>query len=151
MKKEEGEMEEEEKEINVLLVEDLEEHVLIITHALERSELRKRVFVTRDGEEALDFLYNRGKYLSKEEYPKPDIILLDLRLPKLDGIEVLKRIRREEELKDIPVIVLTSSKRDEDIIGAYKSGVSSYLLKSTFMVEKTANMEGLLDAILSLV
>lgn len=146
-----GEQGEEKKEIKILLVEDLEEHVLIIKHALEKSELRNRVFVTRDGEEALDFLYNRGDYASRDKYPKPDVILLDLRLPKLDGIEVLKRIKSEGRLKDIPVIVLTSSTRDEDIIKTYKGGARGYLLKSTFIVEKTANMEGLLDAIISLV
>ncbi|MDI6810623.1 MAG: response regulator [archaeon] len=146
-----GEQGEEKKEIKILLVEDLEEHVLIIKHALEKSELRNRVFVTRDGEVALDFLYNRGDYASRDKYPKPDVILLDLRLPKLDGIEVLKRIKSEGRLKDIPVIVLTSSTRDEDIIKTYKSGARGYLLKSTFIVEKTANMEGLLDAIISLV
>lgn len=146
-----GEQREEEKEIKILLVEDLEEHVFIIKNALEQSELKKRVWVCRDGEEALDFLYNRGDYASRDKYPKPDVILLDLRLPKLDGMDVLKRIKSEDRLKDIPVVVLTASKRDEDIIRAYKSGTKSYILKSTFIVEKTANMEGLLDAIISLV
>lgn len=141
----------EERETKILLVEDLEEHVLLIKHALEESKLRNRVFVTMDGEEALEFLYNTGKYASEEKYPKPDIILLDLSLPKLDGIEVLKRIKSEEEIKDIPVIVLTVSIRDEDIINAYRGGVKSYLLKSAFIVQKTGKMEGLLDTILSLV
>ncbi len=135
-----------EKEIKILLVEDLEEHVLIIRCILEGSKQRNRVFVMRDGEEALDFLYNRGKYASKEEYPKPDVILLDLRLPKLDGIEVLERIKSEEELKDIPVIVLTVSERDEDRTYASERGVKSYIVKSAFAVEK----KELLDAILSL-
>lgn len=139
------------KETKILLVEDLEEHVLIIRNALEKSKLRHKVFVTRDGEEALDFLYNRADYASKDNYPKPDVILLDLRLPKLDGIEVLKQIKSEEGLKDIPVIVLTSSKRGEDIIKTYEEGVSSYIMKSTFTVEKTGEMERLLDVILSLV
>lgn len=137
-----------EKEIKILLVEDLEEHVLIIENALEGSKLRNRLFVTRDGEEALDFLYNRGKY-ADNDYPKPDVILLDLRLPKLDGIELLKIIRHEEKLKDIPVVALTASERDEDIIKTHEEGVKSYLLKSAF-IQKTGKMEGLLDAILSL-
>lgn len=140
----------EEKEIKILLVEDLEEDILIVERALEKSELRNRLFVARDGEEALDFLYNRGDYASKEEYPKPDVILLDLRLPKLDGIEVLKRIKSEEELKDIPVVVLTSSDRDVDIIKTYEEGVKGYIVKSAF-IQKTAKMEGLLDAIISFV
>lgn len=141
----------EEKEIKILLVEDLEEHVLIIRTVLERSRLRNRVFVASDGEAALDFLYNRGDYADKKKYPKPDIILLDLRLPKLDGIEVLEQIKQEEELKDIPVVVLTSSARDDDIIKTYEEGVKSYILKSAFIVQKRGKMEGLLDAIISLV
>lgn len=140
-----------EKEIKILLVEDLEEHVLIISKALEKSRLRNSVFVTSDGEEALDFLYNRGDYADEKKYPKPDIILLDLRLPKLDGIEVLEQIKQEEELKDIPVVVLTSSARDDDIIKTYEEGVKSYILKSAFIVQKRGKMEGLLDAIISLV
>lgn len=141
----------EEKEIKILLVEDLEEDVLIIRIALERSRLRNRVFVASDGEEALDFLYNRGDYADEKKYPKPGIILLDLRLPKLDGIEVLEQIKREEEFKDIPVIVLTASERDEDIIKAYEEGAESYILKSAFFVQKTGKVEELLDAIISLV
>ncbi|MGB2727791.1 MAG: response regulator [Halobacteriota archaeon] len=141
----------EEKEIKILLVEDLEEHVLIIRTVLERSRLRNRVFVASDGEAALDFLYNRGDYADEKKYPKPDIILLDLRLPKLDGIEVLEQIKQEEELKDIPVVVLTSSERDDDIIKTYEEGVKSYILKSAFIVQKRGKMEGLLDAIISLV
>ncbi len=144
--------EREEKEIKILLVEDLKEDVFIIRKALEGSRLRNRVFVTRDGEEALDFLYNRGDYADEKKYPKPDIILLDLRLPKLDGIEVLEQIKQKEGIKDIPVVVLTSSERNDDIIKTYEKGVKSYILKSAFIVKKaTGKMEGLLDAIISLV
>jgi len=139
------------KEIKILIVEDLEEHVEIIKRVLENSKLNTRIFVARDGEEALDYLYNRGNFVSTEEYPKPDIILLDLRLPKLDGLEVLERIRNDDSLKDIPVVVLTSSKRDEDLIRAYESGAKSYILKSAFIVLLRGEAKGLLDAILSLV
>ncbi|MBN1455307.1 MAG: response regulator, partial [Methanomicrobia archaeon] len=99
---------------------------------------------------ALDFLYNRGAYASKTAYPKPDVILLDLRLPEIDGLEVLKQIKADEHLKDIAVIVLTASERGEDIIEAYKDDVQSYILKSAFIVSKTGKMDGLLDAILSI-
>ena len=143
--------EREEREIKILLVEDLEEHVLIIRKTLEGSRLRNSVFVASDGEEALDFLYNRGDYADKKKYPKPDLILLDLRLPKLDGIEVLEQIKHEEGIKDIPVVVLTSSERDDDIIKTYEKGVKSYILKSALIVQKRGKMEGLLDAIISLV
>ncbi len=141
----------EDKELKILVVEDLEEHVEIIKRILEDSNLNTRIFVTRDGEEALDFLYNRGNYSSREEYPRPDVILLDLRLPKLDGLDVLERIKREPELRDIPVVVLTSSKRDEDLIRAYEGGAKSYLLKSAFIVLLKNEAKRLLDAIISLV
>lgn len=143
--------EESEKEIKILLVEDLEPHVLLIKNALEESKMRERVFVARDGEEALDFLFNRGDYASVDEYPKPDVILLDLGLPKIDGIEVLERVKSEEKLKDIPVVVLTASESGEDIIKTYEGGVKSYILKSTFFAKKKGKMEGLLDTIFSLI
>ncbi len=139
----------EEKELKILLVEDLKEHALIIKNALKKSNLKTRLWVCEDGEEALDFLYHRGDYESEEDYPKPDVIVLDLRLPKIDGIEVLKQIKSEDRLKDIPVIVLTASDRPEDILNAYEEGVSSYLMKSAFIVQKTGKMEKLLEVILS--
>jgi len=145
-----GEKEGKKEERKILLVEDLEEHVQIIRNALEQSGQTNRIWVCGDGEEALDFLYNRGDYTSKEKYPEPDVILLDLRLPKLDGLEVLERIKSEERLKDIPVVVLTVSGKDEDIIRACTNGAKSYLLKSTLIVGKTRKMEGLLNALLSL-
>jgi len=138
------------KELKILIVEDQEEHVLIMKNALEKSERAQRIWVCRDGEAALDFLYNRGAFAAKTAYPKPDVILLDLRLPKVDGLEVLKQIKADEKLKDISVIVLTASERGEDIIEAYKDDVQSYLLKSAFIVSKTGKMEGLLDVLLSI-
>ena len=138
------------KALKILIVEDLEEHARIIMDALEDTEREKRIWLCRDGAEALDFLYNQGAYASKEEYPKPDVVLLDLRLPKVDGLEVLNRMKGKESLKDIPVIVLTASEKGEDIIEAYKDDVQGYLLKSAFIVSKSGKMEGLLDVLLSL-
>ena len=140
----------EKKELNILIVEDQEEHVLIIKDALERSAWSKRIWVCRDGAEALDFLFKRGAYASKTAYPNPDVILLDLRLPKVDGLAVLDQIKADEELRKIPVIVLTASERSEDILEAYRDDVKGYLLKSAFIVSKTGKMDGLLDALLSL-
>jgi two-component system response regulator len=145
-----SEKEEERKELKILIVEDQEEHVLIIQNALEQSELKKRIWVCRDGEEALNYLYNQGDYASKEDYPKPDVILLDLRLPKIDGLEVLDRIKGNKDLRDITVIVLTASEEGEDIVRAYKGDVKGYLLKSAFIVSKSGKMEELLDALISL-
>ena len=143
-------MGEEEEETKILHVEDTEMDRLIVKRALEKSKLRNRLFVCEDGEQALDFLYNRGDYTSQKEYPKPDVILLDLNMPKVDGITVLKQIKSDDELKNIPVVIFTTSDRDEDIIRTFEDGVSSYLLKSKF-IHKTAEMEGLFDTILSLV
>lgn len=143
-------MGEEEEEIKILHVEDTEMDRLIVKRALEKSKLRNRLFVCEDGEQALDFLYNRGDYTSREEYPKPDVILLDLNMPKVDGITVLKQIKSDDKLRNISVVIFTTSDRDEDIIRTFEDGVSSYLLKSKF-VHKTAEMEGLFDTILSLV
>ena len=112
-------------------------------------KVRHRIWVCRDGEEALDFLHNCGSYADREEYPKPDIILLDLRMPKVGGIEVLKQMQSEENLKDIPVIVLTTSDRDDDILKSYEMGVRSYLTKPALFVRKTGEMSGVLDALLS--
>jgi two-component system response regulator len=145
-----SEKEADRKELKILIVEDQEEHVLIIQNALEQSELKKRIWVCRDGEEALNYLYNKGDYASTKEYPRPDVILLDLRLPKIDGLEVLDRIKGSEDLKDIKVIVLTASEEGEDIVRAYKGDVKGYLLKSAFIVSKSGKMEELLDALISL-
>ncbi len=118
-----------EKKIDILLVEDDENDILITKRAFKKGKLTNRVFVVRDGEEALDFLYHRGKYKDEEKFPRPGLILLDINMPKMDGIEVLKRIKNDPELKKIPVIMLTISQRDQDIIESYQLGVNSYIVK----------------------
>ena len=141
----------EEKEINILLVEDTEEHAQLIERMLQDGRLRHRLFLVGDGETALDFLFNRGDYADQRKYPRPDVILLDLRLPGLSGIEVLEQIKGEERLKDIPVAVLTVSDEDEDILRSYQAGARSYLLKSVGLIPKAAGGQRILDAIVSLV
>ena len=139
-----------EKEINILLVEDTEEHALLIKRGLEDGMLKPRLFWVQDGEEALDFLYNRADYADEKEYPRPDVILLDLRLPGISGIEVLEQIKREEKLKDIPVSVMTVSDEDEDILRSYRAGARGYVLKSATLADK-ASAQAILDAIVALV
>ncbi len=139
------------KEINILLVEDTEEHALLIRRGLEDGLLKHRLFWVKDGEEALDFLFQRAGYAAVEDYPRPDIILLDLRLPKLSGNEVLEKIKAEDKLKDIPVVVLTVSDQREDILRSLQSGAQSYVLKSVAIAPKTEGVRGILDAIISLV
>ena len=137
-------------ETNVLLVEDTEEHAILMRRALERGKLRPRLFVVTDGKAALDFLYNQGDYTDIEANPKPDIILLDLRLPKVHGLKVLERIKGDERLRDIPVVVLTASDEAKDIVGCYRAGAESYITKSVAFLSKEEGPGAILDAVLSL-
>lgn len=114
---------------NVLLVEDNEDHAELIMRALEEQQMSSRVFHVRDGEQALDYLFHRGEYEQVESYPCPDLILLDLRLPRIDGLEVLKEIKQEQGLRKIPTVVLTSSESKKDIHQAYNYYANSFLVK----------------------
>ena len=113
----------------ILLVEDDDAHAMLITRALEEASEVNRALRVSDGEEALDYLFRRGKYGAHEESPRPDLVLLDLRLPKLDGHDVLVATKQSEELKTIPVVVLTTSENGRDINKAYCHYANSYLVK----------------------
>jgi len=139
------------RETNILLVEDTEEHAVLIRRALEDGKLKPRLFWITDGKAALDFLYNRGNYTDIEANPKPDLILLDLKLPKVNGLEVLEQIKGEERLRDIPVVVLTASDEGKDIIRSYQGGAESYLTKSVFFVNKGADPVAMLDTLITIV
>jgi len=115
--------------INILLVEDNPLDVEMIQETFKLIESKNRLFLTKDGEEALDFIYHRGKYQDTSLAPVPDLILLDIRMSKVDGLEVLKVIKSDENLKKIPVLVLTISDRDADIRKAYEYGANSYIVK----------------------
>ena len=112
----------------ILMVEDDPKDVELTITALEDYNLANEVVVTGDGEEALDYLYSRGKYQSRSS-DNPAVILLDLKLPKVDGLEVLKQIKSDAKLKVIPVVVLTSSKEEKDMVASYKLGVNAYVVK----------------------
>jgi len=115
--------------IEILLVEDDPNDVRLTLHALQRENLKNRIEVARDGEEALDFLFCRGAYGNRSpEYP-PKLVLLDLKLPKVDGLQVLREIKSSPELRAIPVVVLTSSGEQRDMVESYKLGVNSYIQK----------------------
>lgn len=114
---------------NILIVEDEEAHAVLTERAIRKTGNAGRVDVVSDGEEALDYLYNKGKYADSEKYPNPGLVLLDIKLPGIDGIEVLKRIKKDPCLKKIPVIMLTTSKREEDIAKSYAYYANSYLTK----------------------
>jgi DNA-binding response OmpR family regulator len=112
----------------ILMVEDDAKDVELTLTALEEYNLANEVIVTRDGEQALDYLYCRGEYKTRSS-GNPAVMLLDLKLPKVDGLEVLKQIKSDAELRMIPVVVLTSSKEEKDMVASYKLGVNAYVVK----------------------
>ena len=113
----------------ILLVEDNASDEELTLRALKKSNILNTVVVARDGAEALDYLFARGAYASRNANDVPLVILLDLNLPKIGGIEVLRSIRANERTKLLPVVILTSSKEDKDLIGGYGSGANSYIVK----------------------
>jgi len=117
------------KPVNILLVEDNEDHAELTLRALRSNNLINEVYVVKDGEEALDFVYHRGKYADVKEFPLPGLILLDISLPKVSGLEVLETLKGDPQLKVIPVIMLTTSEREEEIARSYAGGANSYVTK----------------------
>ena len=117
------------KIVEILLVEDSPSDVKLAMHALGKHRLTNHVEVVRDGQAALDFLFAEGAYAERQIEHKPKLILLDLKLPKLSGLEVLERIKTDPRTKKIPVAVLTSSREDQDIDAAFELGVNSYIVK----------------------
>lgn len=112
----------------ILMVEDDPKDVELTLTALEDYNLANEVVVARDGEQALDYLYRRGEYASRSN-ENPAVMLLDLKLPKVDGLEVLRQVKSDPKLKLVPVVVLTSSKEEKDMVGSYKLGVNAYVVK----------------------
>jgi CheY-like chemotaxis protein len=112
----------------ILIVEDDPKDVELTLTALEEYNLANEVVVTRDGEEALDYLYCRGNFKMRTS-ENPAVLLLDLKLPKVDGLEVLQQIKSDEKLRMIPVVVLTSSREERDMVASYKLGVNAYVVK----------------------
>lgn len=112
----------------ILIVEDDPKDVELTLTALEEYNLANEVVVTRDGEEALDYLYCRGNFKMRTS-DNPAVMLLDLKLPKVDGLEVLQQIKSDEKLRMIPVVVLTSSREERDMVASYKLGVNAYVVK----------------------
>jgi two-component system response regulator len=113
----------------VLLVEDNPDDEALTIRAFRKSNLQNDIIVARDGVEALDYLFGEGRYSGRDPKDTPHMILLDLKLPKLDGLEVLERIRADERTRLLPVIILTSSKEQEDLVNSYSLGANSYIRK----------------------
>jgi CheY-like chemotaxis protein len=132
-----------ENPVEILLVEDNKDDAELTMRALNKNKLTNKIFVVSDGAEALDFIFARGAYKDRETSKFPKLVLLDLKLPKVGGIEVLRAIKSDEKTKAIPVVVLTSSQEERDITECYSIGVNSF-------VTKPVNFESFVEAIASL-
>jgi two-component system, response regulator len=119
----------ENSQVEILLVEDNIDDAEMTINALRKNNLANNLIHMADGEEALDFLFGTGKFIGRDINLKPRLVLLDLKMPKVDGIEVLQRVKSNEATKKIPVIILTSSKEDPDVNRCYELGVNSYIVK----------------------
>lgn len=115
--------------IEILLVEDNPDDVELTLHALATYNVENRIQVVRDGAEALEFLFGTGRYAAREAMEPPRVILLDLKLPLVDGLEVLRRVKADARTRNVPVVMLTSSNQERDIIESYRLGVNSYIVK----------------------
>ncbi len=115
--------------LTILLVEDNPAHAELVIRSFENQRVANKIFHVQDGEEALDFLFRRGNYQDPEKAPRPNVILLDLRLPKIDGLEVLREIKNTDNVKRIPVVILTTSQAEIDASRAYDYHANSYLVK----------------------
>lgn len=116
-------------EVEILLVEDNKTDAELAIHALKKVKLANHLIHVKDGVEALEFLFGKGKYAARISKGNPKVILLDIKMPRLDGIEVLKQIRGNPSTKRIPVVIMTSSKEEHDIIRSYELGVNSFIVK----------------------
>jgi two-component system response regulator len=115
--------------VEILLVEDNPHDAEMTIRALKKVNLANRLTHVKDGAEALDFIFSRGTFSNRHKESKPKVILLDIKMPKVDGIEVLRQIKSNQDTKTIPVVIMTSSKEEQDIITSYNLGVNSYVVK----------------------
>lgn len=113
----------------ILLVEDNPDDEALTLRAFRKNNIGNQVIVARDGAEALDYLFGTGKYAGRDTNVQPEVVLLDLKLPRIDGLEVLRRLRADERTQFVPVVVLTSSKEEQDLLNSYSLGANSYVRK----------------------
>ncbi len=131
------------KAVMILLVEDNQDHAELIRRSLQTHMLLNQLVHLTDGEVALDYLFRRGPFASAADSPRPDIILLDLRLPRVDGLEVLRHIKQTDGLQHIPVVILTSSEDERDVARAYHHHANSYLVKPLDFASFSQMLHGL--------
>ncbi len=113
----------------ILLVEDNADDEKLTVRALKKNSVANELFIARDGAQALDYIFGTGEHVGRNIHDLPAVILLDLKLPKIDGLEVLRRIRADDRTKSLPIVILTSSKEEQDLIGSYSLGANSYIRK----------------------
>lgn len=138
------------KSIDILLAEDNPGDADLAKEALEESKLKNRLYIVSDGQEALDFLHKKGKY---QDVPRPDLMLLDLNMPRVDGREVLKIVKEDEDLRSIPIVILTTSRADEDILKSYNLHANCYISKPLDLdkfIEVVNNIENFWISIVTL-
>ena len=129
--------------LKILLVEDNPAHAEMVTRSFSDNRIANEISHVEDGEQALDYLHHRGAYSDSQESPRPHLVLLDLRLPKIDGLEVLNAIKTTDDLMSIPVVILTTSSADMDVAKAYKHHANSYLVKPIEFENFTKMMDDL--------
>jgi two-component system, response regulator len=132
-------------EVDILLVDDSQDDIDLTLHALRAESLANHVFIAYDGEEALDFLFCAGPHANRSIDHPPKLVLLDLKLPKVDGMQVLRKVKGDDRTKDIPIVLMTSSREERDRINGYALGVNSYLQKPVDFAEfrKVVKLAGL--------
>lgn len=121
----------------ILLIEDNPDDEVLALRALKKNNIKNEVVVAHDGAEALDYLFGRGAYAQRDLTETPQVILLDLKLPKVDGLEVLRQIRADERTRFLPVVILTTSKEEQDMLDSYSLGANSYIRKPVDFVQFT--------------
>lgn len=133
------------EKLPILLAEDDPDDRYLIGEALDESRVRGELYIVEDGDELLDYLYHKGKYTNSKAWPRPGLILLDLNMPRKDGREVLEEIKSDPELRAIPVVVLTTSQAEEDVVRSYSSGVSGFITKPVTFDGLLGVMESIKD------